>query len=456
MSSNRLALILLTLATLFTGTGFVLLSLVERGQVIWTELWPAIVLGGTSLVAWVVLRRWLPAGDLLLLPSATLLCGLGLVLIARLAPNFLMRQALWVVLGLGVMLVVALLPSTWGEMASFMWGKMASCPTLKRGEIASRPTLDNLRWLRRYRYTWLILGLALLSLTLLFGVNPSGYGARLWLGLRIVYFQPSELLKVVMVVFLASYLAEKRELLAVGGTRIGPWRLPPLPHLGPLLLMWGFSVVLLGWQRDLGAALLFFGTFLAMLYAATGREVYVWMGIGLFLASAMAGYQLFDHVRLRVDAWWNPWPEASGRAFQIVQSLLAFAAGGVLGQGLGQGYPVFIPVVHSDFAFAAIGEELGLLGALAVVILFAVLVYRGFRAALAAQDTFASLLAVGLSTMLGLQALVIMGGTLKIVPLTGVTLPFVSYGGSSLVMSFAMLGLLLRVSAMATEEGHAP
>jgi len=219
-----------------------------------------------------------------------------------------------------------------------------------------------------------------------------------------------------------------------------------------LLLMWGFSVVLLGWQRDLGAALLFFGTFLAMLYAATGREVYVWMGVGLFLISAMAGYQLFDHVRLRVDAWWNPWPEASGRAFQIVQSLLAFAAGGILGQGIGQGYPTFIPVVHSDFAFAAVGEEMGLLGTLAVVALFAVLVYRGFRAALAAKDVFAALLATGLSTMLGLQALVIMGGTLKVVPLTGVTLPFVSYGGSSLVMSFAMLGLLLRVSALGAND----
>ncbi|MCR4405709.1 MAG: FtsW/RodA/SpoVE family cell cycle protein [Anaerolineae bacterium] len=424
---NVTGLTLLALAILFTGTGFVSLSLVERGYVAWGTLWPAIVLGGASLAAWAVLRRWLPAGDPLLLPIAALLCGLGLVLIARLAPNFLGRQVLWVVLGLGAMLAVALLP----------------------------PAPYNLRWLQRYRYTWLTLGLLLLSLTLLFGVNPSGYGARLWLGLSRLYFQPSELLKVVMVVFLASYLAEKRELLAVGGTRIGRWRLPPLPHLGPLLLMWGFSVVLLGWQRDLGAALLFFGTFLAMLYAATGREVYIWVGMGLFLVSAIVGYQLFDHVRLRVDAWWNPWPEASGRAFQIVQSLLAFAAGGVLGQGLGQGYPIFIPVVHSDFAFAAIGEELGLLGTLAVVILFAILVYRGFRAALAVRDTFAALLATGLSTMLGLQALVIMGGTLKIVPLTGVTLPFVSYGGSSLLISFVMLGLLLRISAISEEAGHA-
>ena len=432
--------VLLTLAVLFTGMSFALLSLVEQGQVVWMELWPAIVLGGASLAAWATLRHWLPAGDPLLLPIAILLCGLGLVLIARLAPNFLVRQVLWVILGLGTMVAMALLPSR---------------STSGRGEIKSCPTPDGLRWLRRYRYTWLTLGLVLLSLTLLFGVNPSGYGARLWLGLGIVYFQPSELLKVVMVVFLASYLAEKRELLAVGGTRFGPWRLPPLPHLGPLLLMWGFSVVLLGWQRDLGAALLFFGTFLAMLYVATGREVYIWVGASLFLVSAIAGYQLFDHVRLRVDAWWNPWPEASGRAFQIVQSLLAFAAGGVLGQGLGQGYPIFIPVVHSDFAFAALGEELGLLGTLAVVILFAVLVYRGFRAALVARDTFASLLAVGLSTMLGLQALVIMGGTLKIVPLTGVTLPFVSYGGSSLVMSFVMLGLLLRVSDMVVENSYA-
>ena len=328
----------------------------------------------------------------------------------------------WLVLGTGALLLVALVPRS-------------------------------LRWLRRYRYSWLFAGLALLSTTLVLGVNPSGVGARLWLGAFGVYFQPSELLKLLLVVFLASYLEERREALVEVEARIGRWRIPHPAFLGPLLLMWGFSIVVLMWQRDLGAALLFFGVFLAMLYAATGQSGYVLVGLLLLAGAAAVGYRLFDHVALRVDAWWNPWSEASGRSFQIVQSLLAFASGGMLGQGLGQGLPTAIPVVHTDFVFAAIGEEYGLAGALAVVLLLALLISRAFHIALQARRPFDQLLATGIGALFGLQSLVIMLGTLKIIPLTGVTLPFVSYGGSSLLTSMIMIGLLLHISGHAGGSG---
>jgi cell division protein FtsW (lipid II flippase) len=303
-------------------------------------------------------------------------------------------------------------------------------------------------WLRRFRYLWLLSGLGLLGLTILWGVNPLGVGDRLWLSLgKLLYFQPSEALKVLLVIFLASYLAEKRELLVLTGLRIGRWRLPPLPYLGPLFLMWGFSLILLVWQQDLGAALLFFSTFLSMLYVTTGRLYYVITGLGLFICMAVAGYYMFDRIQLRGAIWLDPWSDPRGNAYQIVQSLLAFASGGVFGTGAGLGHPTpYIPVVHTDFVFAAIGEEWGLVGALGVILSLLIVVARGLRTAMRARTTFVSLLAVGLSAMLGWQSLIILGGTLKLIPLTGITLPFVSYGGSSMLISCIMIGLLIRAS----------
>ncbi len=411
---HRIEAGLLALAAAFTAIGFVSLALARQGQVGLTAVWPSLAWAVALAGAWAALRRGRPNHDPLLLPVAGLLTGMGLIMVARLSPGFMVRQTLWSLLGLGAMLGIAL-------------------------------GVRDLRLLRRYRYTWLIGGLALLALTLVFGVNPAGTGARLWLGLGGLYFQPSELLKLLMVVFLASYFAEKRPLLTDTVYQMGRLRLPPLPYLGPVLLMWGFSLLLLIWQRDLGAAWLFFAVFLLMLYTTTGQARYGLLGLGLFGVGALIGYHLFYHVRLRVDIWLDPWTEASGRAFQIVQSLLAFAAGGLLGQGIGQGYPTFIPVVHSDFVFSAIGEEWGLLGTLGVVTLFALLVTRAGRIALTARTPFRQLLAFGLAALLGLQALTIMAGSLKLVPLTGVTLPFVSYGGSSLVTSFALIGLLFVV-----------
>jgi cell division protein FtsW (lipid II flippase) len=283
------------------------------------------------------------------------------------------------------------------------------------------------------------------------GVDPNGSGARLWIGFGGLYFQPSELLKILLVIFFAAYLDEYRELLAHAAWRVGPLHLPPLPYLAPLLIMFGVSQAVLFWQRDLGAALLFFGIFLSMLYVASGRLSYVLMGALLFVVGSAFSFTLFSHVQLRVSIWLDPWAQRDAGGYQLVQALYALGGGGVFGSGLGFGYPDYIPAVQTDFIIAAIGEELGLAGSLATVALYMLFLVRGLRAALASVDPFNALLAAGLTSVVAIQALVILGGTLRLMPLTGVTLPLVSYGGSSILANFILLGLLLRISA----EGEA-
>jgi cell division protein FtsW (lipid II flippase) len=320
--------ILLLLAAVFVLTNAISLSLAQAGALVWAHFWAPGVWLVTMGVAFTLMHQYKPDHDPFLLPLLGLLTGWGLVLQDRLAPNFLGRQVIWLLLGTAVLLFITIMP-------------------------------QNLRWLRRYRYTLLTAGLLLLAATLLFGVNPSGVGATLWLPIPFigrVFFQPSELLKLLLVIFLASYFDERESLARLRTNGYGNGRLGALSYLAPLLLMWGFCMVLLVWQRDLGAATLFFILFLALLYLATGERRYVWGGLLLLLAASIFAYFAFDVVALRVDAWWNPWPDADGRAFQIVQSLYAVAAGGIWGQGIGQGFPEYIPVVHSDFAFAAIGE----------------------------------------------------------------------------------------------------
>jgi cell division protein FtsW (lipid II flippase) len=415
--SSRQELALIAAAGLFVGLNGLglILALPQRAGIgLALAVWLA-----TTVGLHLTLNRLIPTRDPFVLPIVMLLSGWGLVLIARLAPPFLVRQAIWLVTcGLSVAGILLLPP--------------------------------DLRWLRRYRYSWLLLGLILLGATLLLGVNPSGdnRAPRLWLDFGIIFLQPSEFLKLLLIVFLASYLADKREILLSTHTRLLRWSLPSLPYLSPLLLMWGFCILLLIWQRDLGTASLFFIIFLMMLYLSTEQAGYLVVGGFLLSVAGAIGYFLYGVVRLRIDTWWNPWPEADDRAFQIVQSLIAVASGGILGAGVGLGSPTFIPVVHSDFVFTAIAEEWGLVGGIAVVACFAILVTRAFQIALRNSSlTFQTLLAAGIGVCLGAQALLIMGGTLKIIPLTGVTLPFLSYGGSSLLSSFVMIGLLLRLSA---------
>ena len=246
--------------------------------------------------------------------------------------------------------------------------------------------------------------------------------------------------------FLASFLIENKAALSAGTRSLGWLSLPSPQEWAPLAAMWGISMLLLVFQRDLGTALIYFGTFLAMIYVATSRVFYTLFGMGLFLAGATASYYIFSHVRTRIEIWLNPWQNIDTAGYQIAQSLFAFGSGGMLGAGLGQGFPGFIPAVHTDLIFSAICEEMGLIGGLGVIILFMIFVFRGIKIALNTGDEFAALAAAGFTALLGLQTFIIIAGVTKLLPLTGVTLPYMSYGGSSLVANFILLGLLLNIS----------
>jgi cell division protein FtsW (lipid II flippase) len=364
------------------------------------------------------LNRQHRARDPLLLPVAALLSGLGLIEIARLAPTFLGRQLGWLGLSTAVLILVLSAPA-------------------------------DLKWLRRYKYTWLLVGLLLLALTFIVGVNPAGSGLTLWLGGALgVFFQPAELLKLLFVAYLAAYLAEKREVARSLGIHPAQQHFLTLPYLMPLLAMWGVALILLMAQQDLGAAVMLYLAFLIMLYLASGQVRYLLIGGALLIVAAIGGYLLIGRVHSRIATWLNPWADADRSSYQIVQSLIALASGERMGVGLGQGWPdVILPAVHTDMPLAAIGEELGLIGTLGVVACFAIFTVRGLRVASIARTTFGRLLAAGLASLIGLQAWIIMAGNANLAPLTGVTLPFVSYGGSSLLMSFIILGLLLQISA---------
>ncbi len=412
--TSRQSGLLLGLAWGFVIIGAVTLALADPARLQLRHL-VALVVGWTFTwsLGYLYLHLRLPQADPWIVPVVALLTGWGLLLQARLAPAFLLRQTLWLLLGV-----------------------LALCIT------ATLPTLPRL--LRRYRYTLLVVGLLQLGTTLIFGVNPSGQGQRLWLGLRGVYFQPSEPLKILLVIYLAAYLSDRREIVQIRGQHLSLW----LSVLAPMSFMFGLAMLLLGWQQDLGAALLFYLTFLAMLYLAWGKLYHIGLGLLSFAPVAWVGYHLSARVALRFSIWLNPWaPEQVDRAFQILQSLFALAAGGVLGQGLGQGSPTLIPVVHSDFVYAALAEEFGLLGACACLALVALLVERGLKLAQHLPSPFESLLAGGIAALLGIQTWVITAGTLKLIPLTGVTLPFLSYGGSSLLTMLVAMGLLLNLSA---------
>jgi cell division protein FtsW (lipid II flippase) len=306
--------------------------------------------------------------------------------------------------------------------------------------------LPSIDWLRRYRYTWATLAILLQILTLALGKDPNGSGAALWFTIGGVSIQPMEIVKLLLVIFLASYLEDYRELLTMAGRRVGRVRLPPLPYLAPIGVMVGVALLLFWLQKDLGPALLFSTVLLAMLYVASGRASYVALGLILLVLGGALASRVFEHVHTRVLIWLDPWATRETLGYQLVQALYAFASGGVFGAGLDMGSPRYIPAVHTDFVIAAIGEELGLVGTLAVVSLFVLLVQRGFLIAVSARNGFSMLLAAGLASVVAVQALIILAGTLKLIPLTGITLPFVSYGGSSVVANFLLVGLLLRIS----------
>lgn len=381
---------------------------------------------GTLFALYLVVRLWLPNSDVLILPLVTMLTGIGLVMIFRLtydvpdAENLAITQAVWILAGSGALLLTVLLFRDYHQLFD-------------------------------YKYLFAFAAIFLICLTF----TPLGYevnGARLWVQIGPVNFQPSEFARIALIIFFAGYLAEKRDLLAATSRTFMGIQIPNLKYFGPVALVWAASLGLLTFEKDLGSSLLFFAVPLLMLYVATGRIAYVILGGLMFAVGSTIAYFLFSHVQVRVRTWIDPWQDPDGEGFQILQSLFNIADGGLTGTGLGAGFAQTIPEVHTDFIFSAISSELGLLGGTAVLLAFLVFVYRGIKISLMAVDDSSKLLAYGLTTMFAIQTLVIIGGITKAIPLTGITLPFVSYGGSSIIGNFVIAAILLVISEKAGQK----
>jgi len=422
VSLRNRELVFLIPALVVTTLGFALVYTQKSAELTLTSLTYGALFLALFVIAHLGVRLLASRADCYLLPITALLSTMGLVVLYRLNEDLALKQAMWLVAGLAAFLLVLAF-------------------------------VRNLNMLCKYRYVIGGLGLLLLLLTAVLGREVNG--ARLWVDLGPIGFQPGELAKVFLVVFFAAYLVDMREVLTVSTRRVLGVPLPPFRYLAPLLIIWGLSLALMVFVKDLGTSLLFFGALLALLYVATGRFFYVLVGLVLFVVGATALYFLFPHVQLRVDIWLDPWADPSNRGYQIVQSLFALAEGGLFGRGLGEGYLILpsgrtiIPNLETDFVFSAIGEELGLVGAVGIILLYMIFTYRGFRVAVSTRDDFSRLLAAGLTSIFALQAFLIIGGVIKLIPLTGITLPFVSYGGSSILANFILLALLLRTSAKA-------
>jgi peptidoglycan glycosyltransferase len=409
------------LAGLITAAAYVLASLGRNSSL------PAgigvflVFVLGLLVLAHVAVRMLARGADPMILPMAAFLHGLGWVMVARLSARWGGLQATWSLIGVGAFVATLWLVPRIGD-------------------------------LRRHKYTALALGIGLLLLPMVPGVGFSSGGARIWVSVGPVNFQPGEFAKILLAVFFAAYLDERRTLIVESERRIGPVTLPEPRHLAPVLVAWGMSVVIMVGQRDLGSSLLFFTLFVVLLWLATEKTGYLVVGLALFAAGAVAAYNLFGHVRTRVTIWLDPWPLYETKGYQNIQALFGLANGGMTGTGLGLGSPQMVPASHNDFIFSSIGEELGLMGATAVLAAFVLLVGAGMRTALRTTKDFEKLLAAGLTTILGVQAFIIVGGVLRVVPLTGVTLPFMSYGGSSLVANYVLLALLVRISDATARE----
>jgi peptidoglycan glycosyltransferase len=419
VNRRRTELGLIVLAALLI-TGLYVLTALGKSASLPANIGPFLgIFLGLLLVAHVATRRFAPRADGILLPVAGLLNGIGYVFIARLDPHLSGLQSTWTALGI----------------AAF---------------VLTLVVVRRARDLDRYRYTFMAIGIGLLLMPLVphFGQNING--ARLWVKIGPITFQPGELAKIALAVFFASYLVERGPILH----EIGKGVRPNVRTLGPLLMAWGFSLVVMTAEKDLGSSLLFFALFLAMLWLATNRAVYLGIGAVLFSAGSAFAYHAFNHVRVRVTIWLNPWPHSADIGYQLLQGLFAMGSGGFGGTGPGLGSPQNIPAAATDFIFATIGEELGLLGTAAVVVAFLLMVGVGLRIAVRAEQPFEKLLAAGLTTILGVQSFIIMGGVTRLLPLTGITLPFVSYGGSSLIANYILLALLLRISSDTIERAE--
>jgi cell division protein FtsW (lipid II flippase) len=414
---NRELAALLTVG-LLTAIGFATVYIALESQISGGSLGYAVFFFGLYLVAHVVTRLTVPLADPYLLPMAALLTAIGVTEIYRLGPSNAFRQGLWIVIGV----------AAFG--ATLFWLR------------------HDYRVLERYKYIFGVSAIFLLFLPLAPGIGESINGSRLWIHVGSLQFQPGELGKIALIVFLAAYLREKREVLAQG--RLKDW--------GPLLVIWGGAMLVLLATDDLGSALLYYGIFLSMLYVATARLSFVAAALGLFLVGAFAITRVTPHVQERVNIWLDPYKHAQSSGYQILQSLYSIAHGGVGGTGLGRGIvstptgQQVVPDLNTDFIYSALAQELGLIGAAALLLLYMGFVLRGFRIALTATDGFSKLLAAGLSFSFAFQTFVIVGGITRVIPLTGITLPFVSYGGSSVVANFLLVAGLLLISNRANRQ----
>ena len=423
---------LLVISLVIAIGGYWLASLSREATVPSGILLYGVAYGAIYLAAHFAVRKLTPRADSLLLPIGLMLNAIGFVLIYRLEiptdnVGLAAAQTRW--------LVVAI--------AAF---------------IATLWFVKDVRALARYRYTFAFAGVALLLLPTLPFIGREINGPRLWIRLGPLNFQPSELGKIALVLFFAGYLSERRELLAVTTRKIGPIGVPALRHFGPVAAAWGVSLLVMINQKDLGSSLLFFAIFVAMLWMATGRPIYLISGAAMFVAGAFVATQLFSHVQARILVWRDPFEYINDRGYQVVQSLFAFATGGAWGTGLGLGRPDLIRFsVHTAFIFSSVGEELGLVGGAAVLTAYALFAARGFGLATRCRDDFSRLLVAGLTFAISFQTVLIVGGVTNLIPLTGVTMPFMSYGGSSLLSNFIAIALLIRISdEVARTGGDAP
>jgi cell division protein FtsW (lipid II flippase) len=432
-TGRGIELVLLAFAAVLVTLALVLVEANQEQQLTQSLVWVGLAYLGIFAVAHLAVRRFAPYADPLILPCVALLNGLGLVMIHRLDLANAERAA---ALEAAVPAVQVGRQIAWTAIGLVLF-------------IAVLGLVRDHRVLSRYGYTAGFAGLVLLAIP---GLLPASVtevnGAKIWLRLGIFSIQPGEFAKILLIVFFAAYLLEKRATFIMAGRRFLGMELPPFRArvLAPLLLAWALSIVVLVLESDLGTSLLFFGIVLVMFYAATERIFWMLSGLIAFVAGATLAYQLFGHVRVRVQVWLDPFADFNGAGYQIGQALFGLGTGGVGGTGLGAGRPDLVPYAESDFMLSSLGEELGLIGLASILVIYLVLITRGLRSALAVRDTFGKLLATGLSFAIALQLFTVVGGVSRLIPLTGLTLPFLSYGGSSLVANYALVALLLRVS----------
>lgn len=422
MTRRNLELALLCIAAPLVILLFAMIALGEGSSLSWENLGVPVGIFIAFLIAHLAIRKLAPGADPALLPLSFALSGIGIAFVTRLAPELAMRQVMWLFFGVVCMLLVLIF-------------------------------LKNLDRIANYKYTLMIVGFLLLLSPLLPVVGQEIYGSRIWLNIAGISFQPGEIAKILIVLFLAGYLAQNREMLSIFTHRIGPFKIPDLATLVPLLVMWVISLLIVIFEKDLGSALVVFFVFITMLYVATGKKTYLIIGFVLIAIGGVAAFLLFDHVQIRVDTWLDPFKDATSDGYQLVQAIFSIADGGLFGVGIGNGMSDQIPIVESDFIFAAVAEETGLLGAAGLLLLYLCFAIRGLVTAARAKSDVSSFIAVGLTASIILQAFIIVGGVTRLIPLTGLTLPFVSQGGSSLLASFIAIGFLLRCGDQSTGLG---